>query len=465
MTAAGDAWSSGRLTDRLAGHLTAVMHPLGVRLADGAASLGLLARRRRPAAPSERRVVMVLSTAYSLHVLRARGAEHTLTHRDLDGYFDRVWSVHPLVGASPDDLSEASIGKPSITPLAPRHTMVEGTVGLSRHLCRLPLLNFLLAQARLMRLLSRLVADEEVDIIRAWDPFYTGLMALVLGRLHGVPVEVRINANHDAIYEAVGDLAFPRLIRWRWLERAVGRFTLSRAQQVVVLSANNRDYALKNGAPIERIVCSGNWSMIDPVHLVAPTERAQLDSGFGLEHEPFVVAVSRLERVKHPEDVVRALAEARVACPALKGLLIGEGAMRAELEELSRELGLDGSLFFAGDRDQRWISQALASAAVVLAPLAGLALVEAALSATPIVAYDVEWHPEFIVPGESGILVPYRDTKAMAAAACAIVTDPQRAARLGTTARSQAIARMQPDRILSQERAWADRLIAGGHGA
>ena len=430
-----------------------------------AASLLVLASRRRPAGPSPRKVLMVFNNFYSLRVLRARGAEHTITHRDLDGYFDHVWTVHPLVGADESEPEEASAGGPSRTELAKRHTLIEARVARTERLQRLPMLNFALAQAQLVYRLSRIIARERVSIITAWEPFYTGPIALALGRLHGIPVEIRIASNYDDVYEAVGELGYPRLLRWRRLEQALAHFTLSRAQQVVVLSANNRQYAVNNGALEERTAYAGNWAMIDPVHLVDPRDRAPYVDEFGLGDRPFAVTVCRLERVKYPEDVLTVLAKARESCPQLGGLLIGEGSQRAELEAQARELGLEGHLFFVEGRDHEWVSQALAAATVVLAPMAGLTLTEAALSETPIVAYDYEWHAEFIEPGETGILVPYRDTDAMAAAACALVADPERGSRLGAAARARALERMHPDAALAHERALAqwmlDRTAAG----
>lgn len=425
-----------------------------------ATGVGLAVRRRRPASSRpRRRVLLVFSTAYSLHVLRSRRAEHSVTHRDLDGYFDHVWTVHPLVGASPDEPPRSSPGAVSVTRLGDRHTVVEGTVALTPRLGALPLLNFALAQAQLVRFLSRLARTEEVSIVRAGEPYYTGLMALLLGRLHGIPAEIRIVANHDAIYEAVGTLVYPRLLRWRWLERALGRFTLARAEQVTVGSADNRAYALRNGAREASLAYVGNWAMIHPVHRLDPGARPPIPDEFGLDGRPLAISVSRLEPMKHPEDVLECLAKARATCPALAGLLIGDGVMRAELEALAAELGLDGHLFFPGDRDQVWVAAALASATVVLAPLAGLALVEAALSATPIVAYDYEWHAEVIETDRTGILVPYRDTDAMAAATCALVADAQRARRLGSAARIRALERTDTARALADERAQAERLM------
>ena len=425
----------------------------------------LLARRhlRRPSIVAAPPRLLVLNSHYSLGVLRARQAEHLVTHRDLDGYFDHVWSVHPLMGADPVDAA-ATAGAPVFTPLNAAHTMVEGTLRRFDALARLPTLNFALAQLQLVFVLDRLVQREGIAIVRG-DPYYNGLLALLLGRLSARPVELRIVANHDALYETVGALAHPRLFRRRAIEQRVVRYTLSRADVVVAGSADNRAFALRNGARADRLRHAGNAGMIHPVHMSDPGERELLEDEFGFGDRPVVVCVARLERMKHPEDVVVSVAKARRRHPGIGAVLVGEGAIRAELEQLAAELGVQSDIIFAGDRDQQWLARMLARATVVAAPLAGLSLVESALSGSPIVAYDIEWHSELITHQQEGILVPYRDTDAMADAICDLVEDRDKAARFAASARARVLDMMHPAKVLAPERALADELLAIGSRA
>jgi glycosyltransferase involved in cell wall biosynthesis len=430
----------------------------GATVLGGACALLARRPRRRRSAVAAPPRLLALGSMHSLSLLRARQAEHTLTHRNLDGYFEHVWSVHPLVGAHPGEPPAAGVGAPTYTALTPSHTMIEGKTRRLPGLERLPYLNFALAQVDLVRELDRIVTDEGVGIVRG-DPYYCGLLALLLGRLSHRAVELRIIADHDAIYEAVGSLAYPRLFRHRAVEQRVIGFTLARADLVVIGTPVYREFALRNGAPPERMACVGNFAMISPIHAAEPGERQPLEDEFGLGDRPVVVCVGRLERMKHPQDVIRSVAEARRRHPRLAAVMVGDGAMRAELERLCAELGVEDDVFFAGERDQAWIARLLVRAAVVAAPIAGLALVESALSGTPIVAYDVEWHSELIRPGVDGILVADRDTEAMAEAICALVADGARAARLGAAARGRALALMEPAKLLAHERALAGQLL------
>lgn len=417
-----------------------------------------LGRRRAPMA--ERRL-LVLNSHYSLNTLRGRRAEHLVTHRDLDGYFDHVWSVHPLVGAAPGEPPGSLVGRPSTTHLNPRHTMIEGKVRRHRALAGRPYLDFVLAQASLLLTLDRVIRDQGVSMLRG-DPYYNGLLALLLGWLHGCPVEVRVIANHDAIYEQVGALAYPRLFRWRRLEQRIARLTLSHADRVVIGTEDYRPYVRSHGARDEQISVIGNWSTINPVHLHEPRQRSpqnEIDVD-----RPVIVCVARLQTEKYPQDVIASVAKARRTHPDLIGVIVGEGALRGELEQLCAELDVADHVILPGDRDQEWIASMLAQATVVVAPLAGLALVEAALSGTPIVAYDCDWHSEVLQNDDTGILVAYRDTDAMAAAICALLEDPERAEELARRARTRVLEIMDPATLLAQERDQADALQAAGAG-
>jgi glycosyltransferase involved in cell wall biosynthesis len=179
----------------------------------------------------------------------------------------------------------------------------------------------------------------------------------------------------------------------------------------------------------------------------------------GATDAPFLLLVSRLERVKHPEDVLDVLAAVRRTHPDVTALLIGGGSLTDELREHATRLGVADAVVFAGERDQEFVASAVADAAVILSPLTGRALVEASLGGRPIVAYDVEWHAEYLGTG-AGVLVPYRDTDAMAAAVVALLDDAPAADALGARGRAHALATMNPAELREHERRAFDGVLA-----
>src|SRR6185503_9706230 len=109
-------------------------------------------------------------------------------------------------------------------------------------------LNFAASQWKLLRQLRRMILEEDLSVIYATDAYYSGLFGLILKRMTGQPLVVAVFANQDALYEATGALAMPRLLPFRFLEQWVARQVLSRADLVVAGNRNNLDFAVANGA-------------------------------------------------------------------------------------------------------------------------------------------------------------------------------------------------------------------------
>ena len=134
--------------------------------------------------------------------------------------------------------------------------------------------------------------------------------------------------------------------------------------------------------------------------------------------------------------------------------------IRDSLEDMASDLSLQNDVIFAGARSQPWIADVLAAAAVVVSPVTGRALVEAALSGTPIVAYDYEWQSELLQSGQNSVLIPYRDVVGLGDAVSGLLEDPARAATLGTRARTSTLQMMDVERLRQHERDQYDRILA-----
>jgi glycosyltransferase involved in cell wall biosynthesis len=393
--------------------------------------------------------LLVLDGAYSLGSIRRRRAEHTVLCRDLRGYFSHVWSVHPIVGADPVDAPNG-FGGVTVTELSPIHTFVEGHIGIARLPRFFAPLNFALAQAVVVTWLIRLAWSGRIGAIRAGDPYYLGLLALLLGRVGRVPVVIRINGNYDAIFARTGEPAFPRLFRSRRVEKVVERFVLRHANFVTAGNANNLDFARANGADPDRSAVVRYGNLVDPQHFLGPGDRPAAPAD--APATPFCICVSRLEPVKRVGDALQAFALVHGARPDLRLVFIGDGSLRGELELEAEGLGIAEAVEFAGERDQRWLAAVLPGAELVIAPSAGRALVEAALSGRPVVAYDDDWHGELIHDGDTGRLVPVGDVDALARAMLDVVADARHATELGLRAREAAMVMMDPATLDAAER-------------
>ena len=409
------------------------------------------------------RKMLILDMAYTLETVQKLQLQAALTSRDLGGYFSYVWNVHPCSTIIKPEMEEDTYGKISNTNLAPKITFIEGKIGRFKTLKSFPILNFILAQIDIFLHLSQLISKEKITVIRAGDPYYLGPFGLSLSKMHKIPCVFRIGINYDTFYEATGNLALPKLFRRRWIEKKIQRFTLKRADFVVSGNQDGVNFALNNGAKKEYSAVFRFGNLIHAAHFQPPNQRPSAENflrELDLFGKKFSITISRLETLKHVDDVIRTLAEVRKMGFDLRALLVGDGRMKEDLRSLAESRGLKDYVVFAGNRPQEWIASVLPSASVVIAPFMGRALTEACLSGVPVVAYDIEWQGEIIKTGKTGELTEYRNCQAMANATVKFLSDQEYARCIGDNARLNTLEMMNPVRLNQHERDEYEKLLA-----
>lgn len=120
-----------------------------------------------------------------------------------------------------------------------------------------------------------------------------------------------------------------------------------------------------------------------------------------LAGQPVIVAAGRLSREKGFQHLIHVFAKVRERVPGAKLLLIGDGPLRSDLEDLCRKLALnsedgleiDRDIMFLGYRSDPHRYFRLAKAFVVSSASEGFpnVLVEALAAGVPVVAGDVPW--------------------------------------------------------------------------
>jgi N-acetyl-alpha-D-glucosaminyl L-malate synthase BshA len=90
-----------------------------------------------------------------------------------------------------------------------------------------------------------------------------------------------------------------------------------------------------------------------------------------------------------------------------------------------------------------------------------LSILELMRAGCPSVAFAVGGIPEVVVSGETGLLVPFGDTAALAAAAQALLDDPVRRRRLGQAAETRARRKFSADVIVPQYESVYRRVVDG----
>ncbi|WP_067478397.1 glycosyltransferase family 4 protein [Actinomadura hibisca] len=167
----------------------------------------------------------------------------------------------------------------------------------------------------------------------------------------------------------------------------------------------------------------------------------------GLAGRPVVVCVSRLVPRKGQDALIYAWPRVLRAVPDAALLLVGGGPYRDDLERAAAEAGVTGSVVFTGSVPWDELPAHYDAGDVFAMPCRtrrrgldveglGIVYLEASATGLPVVAGDSGGAPDAVLDGETGHVVPGRSVPAVADALVGLLTDPERARKMGEQGRA-----------------------------
>lgn len=243
-----------------------------------------------------------------------------------------------------------------------------------------------------------------------------------------VPVVVLVHHVHREQWPVVYDPMRAR-IGW-WIESRVAP-QVYRDCRYIAVSGSTADELVELGVERARISVVHNGVTGAPPHEALPRDP-----------QPRVLVLGRLVPHKRVEHVLRAAGRLRTRFPALRVAVVGDGWWAPELVEAATAAGVTDMVEFAGHVTEVEKAQQLERAWVLALPSLkegwGLAVLEAAASGVPTVAYrQAGGVNESVIDNETGLLVDGGEL-AFTDALTAVLGDGDLRARLGTGARTHA---------------------------
>jgi len=92
----------------------------------------------------------------------------------------------------------------------------------------------------------------------------------------------------------------------------------------------------------------------------------------------------------------------------------------------------------------------------------GVAVLEAMAMAKPVVVSNAGGLPEAVAPGETGLIGPAGDPEALAEALVSLLTDRERARKMGEAGRARARREFDKPRVVERIRALYESVLTGG---
>lgn len=286
--------------------------------------------------------------------------------------------------------------------------------------------------------LRRILRQENVALLHAhqYTPFFYAAAARGLGSRPPI-----LFTEHGRAYpdprRPKRVMANQFLLRRRDRVTAVGRFVKQALIDKEAIAAG-RIEVVYNGIDPEKFRTSSG----DARRAV----RAELALG---DDQPVALQVARFHPVKDHGTALRAFAQVARRLPAAVLLLAGEGELRAALEALTAELGIQGNVRFLGVRSD--VPRLMAAADVfVLSSLSegiSVTLLEAMGCELPIAATDVGGNGEVVLANTTGLLSPRQDAPKLAENLLALLGDAGLRRRLGQAGREHLLRQFTQDQM------------------
>lgn len=280
--------------------------------------------------------------------------------------------------------------------------------------------------------LRRHLAVLRPDLVNTHSSTDTWITVLACATLRRCPAIVRTRHISAAV---------PNNAASRWLYRGAVSHVVTAGESL------RRQLMRESGVAPERVTSIPTG--IDTTRF-SPGDKRTARRALGLNADTrYIGVLATLRSWKGHLYLLQALA--RLARSDLRLLIVGEGPMRGPIEAKIAELRLADSVRLVGQQEnpEDWLRSldmfCLPSYANEGVPQA---ILQAMLTALPIVTTPVGAILEAVSDGETALIVPPKDFVALAEAIDKLMREPELAARLGRAARERALERYSREIML-----------------
>jgi exopolysaccharide biosynthesis polyprenyl glycosylphosphotransferase len=278
--------------------------------------------------------------------------------------------------------------------------------------------------------LRRMMVDGKYDIVHTHSS-----VAGVVGRLAALAAGIPVILHHVHGWGLHDGMSTWMRKLYLTLEQICAKFT----DRIITVSEPDIQKGLNQGIGTkDKFTLINNG--IDLQKFRQEVDDKQVRLKLGLDPESKLVGmVGRLDEQKNPLDLIKAAAIVTKSYPKVQFLIIGDGSLRPDCEQLITELNLKDKFFLLGFRNDvpRILPIVTITAMSSLWEGLPLAFLEAMSAGKPIVANDIDGASDVVINGETGFLVPPRQPQAMAERILTLLKDETLCNEMGQTAQQR----------------------------
>lgn len=285
-----------------------------------------------------------------------------------------------------------------------------------------------IANAKAVADIRRIISNGNCDIVHTHTK-----IAGVIGRIAARTAKPCAIVHHVHGWGSEEGMSTVVRLLHLGLERLCAKFT----DRIIVVARPDMQKGLANHIGREdkyALIYNG----IDLEKFRQPVDEFRMRSSLGLDPNSKVVGmIGRLEDQKNPLDFIRAAAEVHKHYSNAQFLIVGGGPLRADCEQLIKELNLEGKFFLLGYRDDVAKILSILTMTTMSSLWEGLPIVflESMSAGKPIVANNVGGVEDVVVDGETGFLVTPHQPAEMAERILLLLNNDELCNKMGRVAR------------------------------
>lgn len=270
----------------------------------------------------------------------------------------------------------------------------------------------------------------DIGVIHATSPIWSGAIAILLSRIFKIPCIVEVRTNYNSLIHYRYGL-LPLIIK-RLLVRFLMRFTLTRSYAVIANTEFHRKECVSLGVSPAKLFKVNPGVVFDDDEIAKFKKKKEKEFTVGF--------VGRIAEPKGLEYLIRAVHYLlyEIEFKDFKVLIVGEGAARKRVEDLSKKLKVNGHVSFVGMTSNpfKWMCKfdVLANPTLVLEALSMVNL-EAYVCRIPVLTFGSSGLPETVLDGETGFILKPKDYKGLAEKIIELYNKPRLRKKLGNQGR------------------------------
>jgi glycosyltransferase involved in cell wall biosynthesis len=302
----------------------------------------------------------------------------------------------------------------------------------------------------------RVIKERKVDLVRGRLPYLGSLMGVIAARLRGRPFVVSLGGDNRIVQDRNKVYNYHSKLISFGMEALVLRL----AHRIIVPNQYTLAYVAKiiGHKPAKDKCVQIPW-LSDPIEKTESDPQALSNTNIDPESD-LVVIVGFLNRYKFTDVIFdmleKFLATTQHSEKPLQFVFCGDGPLR---EDGETRFANSPNVIFLGWTHRTLVYALMRRARIVLIPMSGFVLLEAASLGKAVITSNIEWHTEMIVDGETGRAVMPDSASAWLGALRWMLEHSSESQAMGEQLEALYWREYDPSHTIAAERALYDELI------